>query len=203
MKKRLLAHRPSPAMLVAVVALVSSLTGGALAAALIDTSDIQNGAVTKKKLHKNSVNTKKVKNGSLLEQDFQAGELPGNGPQGPKGDPGEPGPASGPAGGDLDGNYPNPSIADGAVKASKLGNLTTRSDEVSIPDGNGDVANIECNAGELRISGGTSTVGVGTAAGWSLIRSGPTGTNGWSAAARNETGSAGTLVVQALCLEAG
>jgi hypothetical protein len=54
MKRRLQVRAPSPAMLVAVVALVSSLTGGAVAATLIGTGDIQNGAVTKKKLHKNS-----------------------------------------------------------------------------------------------------------------------------------------------------
>lgn len=203
MKRRLLAGRPSPAMLVAIVALVSSLAGGAVAATLITGADIKNGSITKRDLKKNSVNTKKVKNGTLLQKDFKASELPGTGPQGPEGPPGDPGPATGPAGGDLDGNYPNPSIADGAVQASKLGTLTTRSDEVDIPDGSGDVANIECNTGERRISGGTSTIGVGTVAGWSLIRSGPTGGNGWSAAARNETGSAGTLVVQVLCLEAG
>jgi hypothetical protein len=86
-------------MLVAVVALISSLTGGALAAALIDTGDIQNGAVTKKKLHKNAVNSKKVKNKTLKAKDFADGQLaqgvqgiPGlKGDKGEKGDKGDPG----------------------------------------------------------------------------------------------------------------
>jgi hypothetical protein len=91
MKRRLLARRPSPAMLVAVVALVSSLTGGAVAATLIDSGDIKNGSIKKKDLHKNSVNTKKVKNKTLKAKDFAPGQLEqgAQGIQGPKGDPGQ------------------------------------------------------------------------------------------------------------------
>jgi hypothetical protein len=77
MKKRLLARRPSPAMIVALVALCSSLTGGAFAAALIDGGDIQNGSITKKDLKNNSVNSKKVKNQTLLADDFAPGQLQG------------------------------------------------------------------------------------------------------------------------------
>ncbi len=106
MRRKLLARRPSPAMLVAVVALISSLTGGAVAATLIDTGDIQNGAVTKKKLHKNSVNTKKVKNKTLKAKDFAPGQLEqgvqgiqglqgDKGEKGDQGDTGEPGSAAG------------------------------------------------------------------------------------------------------------
>jgi hypothetical protein len=97
MKRRLQVRAPSPAMLVAVVALVSSLTGGAVAATLIGTGDIQNGAVTKKKLHKNSVNSKKVKNKTLKAKDFAEGQLEQGvqgiqGLQGEKGEKGDTGP---------------------------------------------------------------------------------------------------------------
>ena len=83
-------------MLVAVVALILSLTGGALAASLITTGDIQNGAVTKKKLHKNAVNSKKVKNKTLKAKDFAEGQLEAGvqgiqGLKGEKGDKGEQG----------------------------------------------------------------------------------------------------------------
>jgi hypothetical protein len=93
MKRNLLARRPSPAMVVAIVALVSSLTGGAVAATLIDGRDIKNGSITKKDLHKNSVNTKKVKNETLKAVDFAPGQLKAGvqGIQGLKGDKGEPG----------------------------------------------------------------------------------------------------------------
>jgi hypothetical protein len=96
MKRKLLARRPSPAMVVAVVALVSSLTGVAVGAALITGDDIAKKAIAKKHLKKNAVVTKKVKNGTLLADDFKAGQLKEGvqgieGLKGDKGDPGEDG----------------------------------------------------------------------------------------------------------------
>ena len=55
-----MSRRPSAAMIVAVIALVAALTGGAYAATKIGTEQIKPGAVTKKKLHSQSVSTQKL-----------------------------------------------------------------------------------------------------------------------------------------------
>ena len=103
MRRRLLARRPSPAMVVAVVAVVLSLTGGAVAATLIKSDDIArnavkskhiaNGKVKNKDLKNNTIKTTKVRNGTLLAEDFAEGQLAGGeqGPQGLQGPPGEDG----------------------------------------------------------------------------------------------------------------
>ena len=105
MKRKLVAVRPSPAMIVALVALVSSLTGGAVAATLIDSGDIKHGSVTGRDLKNltvartdiknNAINSSKVANGTLQSADFAPGQFP-TGPQGPKGDKGDKGDAGAP-----------------------------------------------------------------------------------------------------------
>jgi len=120
MRRRLLARRPSPAMIVAVVALVSSLTGGAVAATLITSGDIAknavkskhiaNGKVKNKDLKDNTIKTSKVRNGSLLSEDFQAGQLPA-GEQGPKGDKGDTGDPGDPGADGADGATGPPGIS--------------------------------------------------------------------------------------------
>jgi len=57
--------RPSPAMVVASIALFLAVGGIGYAAATIGTNDIKNGAVTAKKLHKKAVTNKKIKNNAV------------------------------------------------------------------------------------------------------------------------------------------
>ena len=87
-------QRPSPALVVALIALSVALGGTGYAAVVLPAN-----SVGTKQLKKNAVTAAKVKNASLLKADFKAGQLPAGargapgapgaqGPQGPKGDPG-------------------------------------------------------------------------------------------------------------------
>jgi hypothetical protein len=90
--KALRGHLPSPALIVACVALVVALGGVSYAASVlpknsVGTAQLKKKAVTSAKLKKDSVTGAKVKNGSLVAADFKAGQLPSGAP-GPKGDTG-------------------------------------------------------------------------------------------------------------------
>ena len=94
-------NRPSPAMVVASIALAVALGGTSYAAVnlprhSVGTWQLKRNAVGMLQLKKNAVVTAKVKNRSLLALDFKKGQLPA-GPAGAKGDKGETG-ATGPPG---------------------------------------------------------------------------------------------------------
>jgi hypothetical protein len=91
MMKRLRPQLPSPAMVVAILALVVALSGSAIAAVIVSSpSQLGKNVVTGKKIKKNAVTSKKVKDHSLLGKDFKSGQLPA-GAKGDKGDKGDPG----------------------------------------------------------------------------------------------------------------
>src|SRR4051812_8830497 len=86
-------RRPSPPMVVAFVALLAALSGTAVALPGkngVDSGDIKNGQVTGADLKAGAVTSKKVKDESLLAQDFKSGQLPA-GAKGDKGDKGNKG----------------------------------------------------------------------------------------------------------------
>jgi hypothetical protein len=89
--------RPSPAMVVAMVALLVAAAGTGYAA-----TSLPRNSVGPAQLQSNAVTSPKVKNHSLLKIDFANGQIPA-GPRGPRGFPGAPGVsgakgATGPAG---------------------------------------------------------------------------------------------------------
>ena len=85
--KRLLRRRPSPALVVASIALVVALGGTSYAAVVLPAN-----SVGTKQLKANAVTSAKVLNGSLMKADFKTGQVPA-GPAGPTGPTGPAGAA--------------------------------------------------------------------------------------------------------------
>ncbi len=191
---RLTEHRPTPAMVVACIALLVALGGTSIAAvnALAPNSvgpvQLRAGAVTKPKLRNNAVTGVKVLNHSLSAVDFRAGSLP-RGPAGPAGPAG----AAGPAG--------------------VIGPITVRQGSVQVAGGSGaqvqdgayatGTVSVNCNPGEKAISAGT---------GWSDDASGrelwvqritPVLTNdavtGYRGTGGNDSGNTSTFTLYVLC----
>lgn len=89
---------PSPALAVAILALVVALSGVSYAATKlpknsVGAKQIKKNAVRSKQIKKNAVNSSKIRNKSLKAVDFKPGQLPTGpqGQQGPEGAQGQPG----------------------------------------------------------------------------------------------------------------
>ena len=199
--KGLVRHRPSPAMIVACLALGIALTGTSVAAVTalapnsvgsaqikanaVTAAKIKNANVTGAKIARNAVTGAKVLNRSLTAADFVASSLP-KGPAGPTGPAGPAGPAG------------------------TIGPVTVRQAGVVVPGGaaqNGaydtETVTVNCNAGEKAISAGT---------GWSDDAAGrelwvqritPVLTNGavtgYRGTGGNDSGNTSTFTLYVLC----
>src|SRR5919198_5867856 len=68
--------RPSPGVLIGVIALVFALAGGAYAASKIQTNDIAKKAVTGPKIAKDAIKSGKIQNGKVKAVDLAPGVVP-------------------------------------------------------------------------------------------------------------------------------
>jgi hypothetical protein len=133
---------PSPAMIVAIVALVCATTGSAVAGALITGAQIKNGTITGLDVRKETLTSAHVKNGSLRPVDFKGGKLPA-GPQGPMGAQG--------AKGDQ-----GPQGAQGVPGLAALQIVGVESPSSSSSSRN---VTVTCPAGKQLVGGGAEVIG--------------------------------------------
>jgi hypothetical protein len=174
--------RPSAPMVVACLALLVALGGTSYATVLnvprnsVGPPHIKRNAVGPQKIAPNAVRTAHVLNGSLLADDFKAGQIP----QGPKGDPGAPG---------VSGYQ--------SVRANSASNSTsTRQVSVSCPAGKRAVG------GSARLFGFTNEVALTASSGEGPDPAAP---NQWFAAAREVgagTPSNWAIRVDVICVNA-
>ena len=195
--RKLSIRRPSPAMVVACLALLVALGGTSVAAVSqlarnsVGPAQLQFGAVTNPKIRSNAVTSAKVRNRSLLRTDFAPGQLPA-GPTGPQGPAGPTG-AAGPAG-----------------AAGVIGAITVRTAAVSVVDGaidgvfnTGRVQRL-CEGAERAISAGTSWGDDGAdlklvTAEVEPLFNPQNQVNGFVAVGGNDTGESSNFTVHVLC----
>ena len=125
MLAKIRSRRPSPSMVVALVALFVALGGSSYAALTVTGKNVKNSSLTGKDVRNNSLTGKDVKNlasgdvkdRSLLAKDFKSGQLPAGaqGIQGPAG----PFPDAFPSGKTARGAYASSGFASGAGQVAR------------------------------------------------------------------------------------
>jgi hypothetical protein len=188
--RSLLHHRPSPALVVACIALAVALGGTSYAAITLPKN-----SVGTKQLKKNAVTSPKVKNNAITGADVLEGSL-GKVPSATTADSAAP---TGAAGGALTGSYPNPGLGSGQVRANNLGPLNIRTGSVSIPDTGSGFATATCATGERVIGAGSSWDLFGADRYLSYVHILGNGAQGRGI---NFTGLTRTFIVEAYCLGA-
>ena len=199
-------RRPSPALVVAVVALVAALGGTAVALPgkrTVKRDDIATNAVGKRaigkravggsELRRNTVGSAKTRNNSLTGDDVEETTF------GPVPNAVNAGNAAnvGPNGVDT------AALQDDAVTSAKLGAVTRRTASTTVNAGTQNTVTRQCEPGEVTLGGGAEiNAAAADAAEVRLMRSRPftAGNGGWTARAYNTAAPNKSLSVYALCL---
>lgn len=204
--------RPSPALVIACLALFAALTGSAFAAGIakntvrspqivdgtIRTVDLRDNAVAAGKIAPNAVDTTEIAENGVESSDVAPDSLTAQ----------DLGPASVTSSevadqsltaDDLGPNSVGSSeLQAGSVRASELGPIIQVSNSTPIAAGANGSVSVNCPEGTAVISGGAQPANFGVEM-TSTLRSG----NGWQYQAKNQNGAASTLTVFAYCLTGG
>jgi hypothetical protein len=204
--------RPSPALVIACIALFAALTGSAIAAGVgkntvrspqivdgtIRTVDLRDNAVAAGKIAPDAVDTTEIAENGVASSDVAPDSLTAQ----------DLGPASVTSSevadqsltaDDLGPNSVGSSeLQAGSVRASELGAIIQASNSTPIAAGANGSVSVNCPEGTTVISGGGQPANFGVEM-TSTLRSG----NGWQYQAKNQNGSASTLTVFAYCLSGG
>jgi hypothetical protein len=206
-------RRPSPALVVSMVALFVALSGSAVALQgrnSVDSGDIINQEVKSKDVKDNGVKSQDYKDGSvgtdaLLDGGIASADL-GDGVvnsakvedntlQDVDLDAGAVGTSE--LQSDTVGSA---NIQNNQVRADDLGPVITRSNSTAVPNGSSALLSVTCPGGEVVLGGGgffTAPI----AANKGLQASFAAGNNTWVVVGRNNTGAEQTLNVHARCLQ--
>jgi hypothetical protein len=168
---------PSPAIVLAAVALLVALGGTSIAAvtqiprASVGTAQLKANAVTGAKIANSTITSADVRNGSLRRADFGAAQLPA-GPAGPQGPAGPPG-------------------------LSAREQVSAETPQTSVAPKN---ATATCPTGKRVIGGGVEVSGAGRGR-VTVTENKPAGDNAWEAEAFEAvaTTAAWKIVVHAIC----
>ena len=205
--------RPSPALVIACLALFAALTGSAFAAGVgkntvrspqivdgtIRTVDLRDNAVAAGKIAPNAVDTTEIAENGVESSDVAPDSLTAAATSGAASVTSSEVADQSLTADDLGPDSVGSSeLQAGSVRASELGPIIQVSNSTPIAAGANGSVSVNCPAGTTVISGGAQPANFGVEM-TSTLRSG----NGWQYQAKNQNGAASTLTVFAYCLTGG